>query len=90
MKFIDGMTALALKSNIETGSPKYIILSGYVLVYYVNLLAISVPICLPISEPIPVKRPPSEKPIPASTDAPIYPIPAAPAPTISSLTVFFV
>ena len=55
------------------GSPKYRILFGDVLlcsVYYVNLLAISVELFLPISAPIPVKRPPSENPIALSIAPP--------------------
>ena len=83
------MTALVLKSNIETGSPKYIIRSTFVLVSHVILLAKTLDTFLPISAIIPANNPPSEKPIAESADAPIYPIPAAPAPTISSLIMFF-
>ena len=82
-------TAVALKSKAEIGSPRYRILSGDVLVPDVILLAKSLDTFLPISAPKPVNKPPSEKPIAASADAPIYPIPATPAPTISSLTMCF-
>ena len=85
----EGMIVVALKSNIETGSPKYLILSGLVLVSDVILLARPVETFLPISAPIPVSRPPSLKPIALSADAPIANPPAAPAVTISSLTMFF-
>ena len=78
-----------LKSNIEIGSPKYLILSGDVLVSDVILSAKSVETFLPISVPEPVNNPPSEKPIAESADAPIDSPPATPAPTISSLTMFF-
>ena len=78
----DGITLLALKSNIEIGSPKYRILSGDVLLSDVNLLAISVETFLPISAPKPLNNPPSEKPIAESTDAPMANPPAAPAPNI--------
>ena len=86
----EGMIVVALKSNIETGSPKHLTLSGDVLVSDVILLAKSLDTFLPISAPIPVNKPPSLKPIAASADAPIYPIPATPAPTISSLTMFLI
>ena len=83
------MTVVALKSKAETGSPKYRIRSGDVLVSDVILLEKSVETFLPISAPKPVNKPPSENPIVESADAPIYPIPAASAPTISFLTMFF-
>ena len=83
------MIVVALKSNIEIGSQNYRILSGDVLVSDVILLEKSDDIFSPISAPIPVNKPPSLKPIAESADAPIYPIPAAPTPTISSLTIFF-
>ena len=83
------MIVVALKSNIETGSPKYSILSGLVLVYDVILLAKSDDTCLPISVPKPLNKPPSENPIAESADAPIASPPATPAPTISSLAMFF-
>ena len=85
----EGITVVALKSNIEIGSPKYLILSGDVLVSDVVLSAKSVETFLPISVPKPVNNPPSEKPIAESTYVPIDNPPATPAPTISSLTVFF-
>ena len=84
------MTVLALKSKAEIGSPKNIILSGDVLVYSVILLAKSLDTFLPISAPIPLKRPPSEKPIAESADAPMANPPATPVPIISSLTMFCV
>ena len=83
------MTVFALKSKAEIGSPKYLILSGGVLVFFVILLAKSLDIFLPISAPKPVNKPPSENPVAESADAPIYHIPATPAPTISSLAMFF-
>ena len=83
------MTVVALKSKAETGSPKYLILSGDVLLSDVILLAKSNDTFLHISAHKPANEPPSEKPIAESADAPIYPIPATPAPTISSLTMFF-
>ena len=81
---------VGLKSNIEIRSPKYLILSGLVFVSGVILLAKSVETFLPISPPIPVNKPPSLKPVALSADAPIANPPAAPAVTISSLTMFFV
>ena len=83
------MTVLALKSNIETGSPKYRILSGGVLLSFVILLAKPLDTFLPISAPKPLNKPPSGNPIAASADVPIATPPATPAVTISSLTVFF-
>ena len=80
---------VALKSNALIGSPKYLILSGLVLVSDVILLAKSVDTFLPISAPKPDNNPPSLKPIALSADAPIANPPAAPAVTISSLTMFF-
>ena len=85
----EGMIVVALKSNIEIGSPKYIILSGDVLVSDVILLAKSLDTFLLISVPIAINKPPSLKPIALSIDAPMDTPPAAPTPTISSLTVFF-
>ena len=78
-----------MKSNIKVGSPKYLILSGDVLVSDVILSAKSVDTFLPIPVPKPINNPPSEKPIAESADAPIDNPPATPAPTISSLTMFF-
>ena len=83
------MTVLALKSNIEIGSPKYRILSGCVLISSVILLAKSLDTFLPMSLDKALKRPPSAKPIAESTDAPMANPPAAPAPTISLLTMSF-
>ena len=85
----EGMIVVALKPNIEIGSPKYRILSGDVLVSDVILLEQSDDICLPISVLKPVNGPPSENPIAESADAPVANPPATPAVTISSLTVFF-
>ena len=79
---------VALKSNIEIGSPKYLILSGDVLVSDVNLLAKSLDILLPISAPKPNNKPPSENPIAASTVVPMDSPLATPPATISSLTIF--
>ena len=81
------MTVLAFISKTLIGSPKYLIPSGLVLLYYVNLLAISVEIFLPISAPIPVKRPPSAKPIAESADAPMVNPPATPKSNIEFLTI---
>ena len=81
------MTALALKSIALIGSPKYRILSGIVLLYYVTLLAISVEISLPISAPKPVNTPPSENPIAESADAPMATPPATPKSKMPSLTI---
>ena len=83
------MIAVALKSKAETGSPKYLILSGDVLVSGVILLAKSDDTFLPISAPEPINKPPSLKPVAESTDAPIASPLAAPALTISFLTMFF-
>ena len=85
----EGMIVLAWKSNIEIGSPKYRILSGDVLVSDVILLAKSLDTFLHISAPKPLNKPPSLKPVAESTDAPVASPPATPAPTISSLTMFF-
>ena len=85
----DGITVVALESKTEIGSPKYRILSGDVLLPSVILLARSNDTFLPISAPKPVNNPPSAKPIAESTDAPIDTPLAAPAPTISSLIMFF-
>ena len=68
-------TVVALKSNTEIGSPKYLILSTFVLVSSVKRLPKSVANLLPISAPNPVSNPPSTNPIVESTEAPI------PAPT---------
>ena len=57
LKFIDGIIVLALKSNIETGSPKYLILSGLVLVSSVILLAKSLDTFLPTSVPKALNNP---------------------------------
>ena len=89
LKPIEGITVVLLTSNIETGSPKYRVLSCDVLVSYVILLAKSLDTFLPISAPRPFNIPPSEIPIAASADAPMANPPAAPAVTISSLTMFF-
>ena len=70
-------------SQAEIGSPKYLILSGDVLVSDVILLAKSVDTFLPISAPKPLNNPPSLKPVAESTDAPMARPPATPAPTIS-------
>ena len=86
---IEGITVVLLKPNIETGSPNYLILSGLVFVSSVILLAKSLDTFLPISAPKPLNIPPSENPIAASADAPMATPPAAPAVTISSLTIFF-
>ena len=80
---------VALKSNALIGSPKYLILSGDVLVSDAILLAKSVDTFLPISAPKPLNNPPSLKPVAESTDAPMASPPATPAPTISALTMFF-
>ena len=80
----EGITAVALKSKALIGSPKYLILSGDVLVFDVILLTKSVETFLPISVPKPVNKPPSLKPVAESADAPMANPPATPAPTISS------
>ena len=85
----DGIIVVALKSIADIGSPKYIILSGFVLISSVNLLAKSVDTFLPISKPNPDIRPASLKPIAESKAPPVAKPPATPAPTISSLTIFF-
>ena len=56
---------------------------------YVILLAKSLDTFLPISAPKPINKPPSLKPVAESADAPMASPPATPAPTISSLTMFF-
>ena len=81
---------MALKSKAEVGSPKYRILSGDVLISDVILLKKSDGICLPISAPKPLNKPPSENPVAASADAPIANPLAAPAVTISSLTMILI
>ena len=86
----EGMIVVALKSKEEIGSPKHLILSGEVLVSDVILSAKSVDIFLPISAPKPVNNPPSLKPKALSAGAPIDNPPAAPAVTISSLTMFLI
>ena len=83
------MTVVELKPNIEIGSPKYLILSGDVLVSDVILLAKSVETFLPISAPKPDNKPPSLKPVAESTVVPMANPPATPPATISSLTMFF-
>ena len=82
------MIAVAWRSNIEIGLPKYLILSGDVLLPEVILLAKSDDTFLPISAPKPLNKPPSLKPVAESTDAPMASPPATPAPTSSSLTMF--
>ena len=78
-----------LKSNIEIGSPNYLILSGLVLVSDVILLAKSVETFLPISPPKTNNKPPSLNPKAESTVVPMANPPATPPATISSLTMFF-
>ena len=78
-----------LKSNIEIGSPKYLIPSGLVLVSDVILLAKSFETFLPIPPPKPDNKPPSLNPIAESTVVPMANPPATPPATISSLTMFF-
>ena len=85
----DGITVVALKPKAEIGSPRYLILSGDVLVSSVILLAKSVETFLLISAPKPLNDPPSEKTIAESADAPMANPPAAPALTNSFLTMFF-
>ena len=82
-----GKAVFVLKSKKRIGSPKYLTLSGDVLLYSINMLAMSDDMCLPISAPIPVKTPPSAKPIAESADAPAIAPPATPAPIMSSLTI---
>ena len=76
-------------SNIETGSPKYLTLSGDVLLSDVILLAKSDETFLLISLPKALNNPPSEKPIAESMDAPMANPLATPAVTMSSLTLLF-
>ena len=83
-----GNTVVLLKSNTEIGPPKYLILSGDVLVSGVILLAKSYTF-LHISAPKPVNKPPSLKPKTLSIVPPMANPPAAPAPTILFLTMFF-
>ena len=78
-----------LKSNIEIGSPTYLILSGLVLVSDVILFAKSFDTFLPISAPKPNNKPPSLKPKAEATVVPMANPPATPPATISSLTMFF-
>ena len=85
----DGITVVALKSNIEIGSPKYLVLSRDVLLSSVILLAKSLDAFLPISLPKPLNNPPSEKPIAASADALVANPLATPAPTIAFLPMSF-
>ena len=86
-----GITVVALKSKAEIGSPKYRILLGLVLVSDEILLAKSVDNSfLPMSTPIPVNKPPPLKPIALSIVPPVANPPAAPTPTISFLTMFFI
>ena len=85
----EGIIVVALKPKAEIESPKYRILLGRVLVSDVILLAKSLDTFLPISTPIPVHKPPSLKPVAGSPVVPMANPPATPAPTISSLTVFF-
>ena len=59
------------------------------LVSSVILLAKSLDAFLPMPAPKADSNPPSEKPIAESADAPIATPLATPAPTISSLTMFF-
>ena len=80
---------MALKSNTEIGSPKYITLSGFVLVSDVTLLAKSLETFLHISAPKPVKTPPSENPIALSIVPPMDAPPAVPPAIILSLNMFF-
>ena len=75
-----------MESNALIGSPKYRIRLGLALVSDVILLAKSVET---FSTPKPVNNPPSLKPVALPADAPIDNPPAAPAATISSLTMFF-
>ena len=67
----DGNTVVALKSNTEIGSPKYLTRSTFVFVSSVKRLPRSVANLLPISAPSPASNPPSANPIAASTEAPI-------------------
>ena len=68
----------------------FLILSGLVLVSSVVLLAKSLDTFLQISTPKPLNNPPSENTIAASAEAPTANPPAAPAVTISSLTMFLI
>ena len=83
------MIVVALKSNIEAGSPKYRVLSGDVLLSSVILLAKSLDTFLPRSAPRPLNTPPFEKPIAESADAPVANPPPTPAPIISFLIFLF-
>ena len=83
------MIVVALKPKALIGSPKYFILPGEVLVSDVILLEKSDDIFLSISAPKPDNKPPSLKPVAESADAPMDSPLAAPAPTISSLIMFF-
>ena len=85
----EGIIVVALKSNMEIGSPKYLILSGDVLVSDVILSAKSVETFLPIPVPKPFNKPASLKPLAESTVVPMANPPATPPATISSLTMFF-
>ena len=80
---------VALKSQALTGSPKYLILLGLVLLSDVILLEKSDNMFLPISAPKPFNKPPSLKPIAESTDAPMASPLATPEPTIPSSIMFF-
>ena len=84
----EGMIVVALKSKVEIGSPKYLILLGLVLLSAVILLAKSDDMFLPMSAPKPDNKPPSLKPAAGSTVVPMASPPATPPATISSLTVF--
>ena len=59
----EGMTVVLLKSKALIGSPKYLILSGDILLPSVILLAKSLDIFLPMPAPKPLNEPPSAKPI---------------------------
>ena len=86
----EGIIVVALKSKAEIGSPKYSILSGGVLVFGVILLEKSDDdFLIPISAPKLLNKPPFENPIAESADALMANPPATPAPTISSLIMFF-
>ena len=85
----EGMIVVALKPKAAIGSPKYRILFGLVLVSDVILSAKSLDTFLPISTPKPDNKPPSLNPVAESTVVPMANPPAAPAVTISSLTMFF-
>ena len=85
----EGMIVVALESKAEIGSPKYIIMSGLVLVPDVILLEKSDDVCSHISAPKPDNKPPSLNPTAESTVVPMANPPATPPATISSLTMFF-